>query len=34
MMARMQQAGHLRECTVQPQNVDRLIARMYQEMEL
>ena len=34
MMALLQQAGVLRECTVQPQNVDHLIARMYQEMEL
>ena len=30
----LQQAGSIREMTVQPQNIDHLIARMYQEMGL
>ena len=30
----LQQAGEIREMTVQPQNIDHLIAAMYQEMGL
>lgn len=34
MLAILQEAGPIREMTVQPQNIDHLIADMYQEMEL
>lgn len=34
LLARLQQAGTVRELTVQPQNVDRLVAAMYREMDL
>ena len=34
LLALLQQAGTIREMTVQPQNVDHLIADMYQEMGL
>ena len=34
LIARLQQAGTIRELTVQPQNIDRLVAAMYREMDL
>ena len=34
LIARLQAAGTVRELTVQPQNVDRLVAAMYREMDL
>ena len=34
LIARLQEAGTVRELTVQPQNIDRLVAAMYREMEL
>ena len=34
LIARLQQAGTVRELTVQPQNIDRLVAAMYREMDL
>ena len=34
LIARLQSAGPIRELTVQPQNVDHLIAAMYREMNL
>ena len=34
MIARLQAAGTVRELTVQPQNIDRLVAAMYREMDL
>ena len=34
LLARLQQAGRIREMTVQPRNTDRLVAAMYQEMDL
>lgn len=34
ILASLQQAGTLRELTIQPQNIDHLIADMYQEMAL
>lgn len=34
IIARLQQAGRMQEMTVQPQNIDHLIARMYREMDL
>ena len=30
----LQQAGTIRELTIQPENIDYLIASMYREMEL
>ena len=34
MIARLQSAGTIREMTVQPRNIDRLVADMYREMDL
>ena len=34
LLTLLQQAGTIREMTVQPQNIDRLIAEMYREMDL
>ena len=34
LIARLQEAGTVRELTVQPQNIDRLVAAMYREMDL
>ena len=34
LIARLQAAGTVRELTVQPQNIDRLVAAMYREMDL
>ena len=34
LLAMLQQAGPIREMTVQPQNIDHLIADMYREMDL
>ncbi len=34
LISRLQQAGTVRELTVQPQNIDRLVAAMYREMDL
>lgn len=34
MLARLQAAGPIREMTIQPQNIDYLIASMYREMDL
>ena len=34
LLGMLQQAGPIREMTVQPQNIDRLIADMYKEMGL
>ena len=34
LIALVQQAGTIREMTVQPQNIDRLVAAMYREMDL
>ncbi len=34
MMAILQEAGNIREMTVQPENIDHLIAAMYREMDL
>jgi ABC-2 type transport system ATP-binding protein len=34
LLSRLQQGGPIRELTVQPQNIDHLIADMYQEMGL
>ena len=34
LIARLQEAGTIRELTVQPQNIDRLVAAMYREMDL
>jgi len=34
LLSCLQQAGSIRELTVQPQNIDHLIADMYQEMGL
>ena len=34
LLALLQQAGSIRELTIQPQNIDHLIADMYQEMAL
>ena len=34
LLSRLQQAGPIRELTVQPQNIDHLIADMYREMDL
>ena len=34
MIARLQGAGTIRELTVQPRNIDRLVADMYREMDL
>ncbi|MBQ4434836.1 MAG: ATP-binding cassette domain-containing protein [Clostridia bacterium] len=34
LLALLQQAGTIREMTVQPQNIDHLIAAMYREMDL
>ena len=34
VLSLLQQAGPIRELTAQPQNIDRLIAAMYREMEL
>jgi len=34
LMARLQKAGTIRELTVQPQNIDHLVAAMYREMDL
>jgi ABC-2 type transport system ATP-binding protein len=34
LIARLQQAGTIREMTMQPQNIDHLIAAMYREMDL
>jgi ABC-2 type transport system ATP-binding protein len=34
LLSRLQQAGPIRELTVQPQNIDHLIADMYREMGL
>lgn len=34
LVARLQEAGTLRELTVQPRNIDRLVADMYREMDL
>ena len=34
LLTRLQQAGPIRELTVQPQNIDHLIADMYREMGL
>ena len=34
LIARLQKAGTIREMTVQPQNIDRLVAAMYREMDL
>ena len=32
LLALLQQAGPIREMTVQPQNIDHMIAEMYREM--
>ena len=34
LLSLLQQAGPIREMTVQPQNIDHLIADMYREMDL
>ena len=34
LVARLQQAGTIREMTIQPQNIDSMIAVMYREMDL
>ena len=34
LLARLQRAGTIREMTIQPQNIDHMIADMYQEMAL
>ena len=34
LLTLLQKAGTIREMTVQPQNIDHLIAAMYQEMDL
>ena len=34
LLEQLQQAGPIRELTVQPQNIDHLIADMYREMNL
>ena len=34
LLTMLQQAGPIREMTVQPQNIDHLIADMYREMGL
>ena len=34
LVARLQQAGAIREMTIQPQNIDSMIAAMYREMDL
>ena len=34
LVALLQQAGPIREMTIQPQNIDYLIASMYREMDL
>ena len=34
LIARLQSAGTIRELTVEPQNIDRMVAAMYQEMDL
>ena len=34
ILSLLQKAGTIREMTVQPQNIDHLIAAMYQELEL
>ena len=34
LVARLQQAGTIREMTIQPQNIDSMIAAMYREMDL
>ena len=34
MVALLQQTGPIREMTIQPQNIDVLIATMYREMDL
>ena len=34
LMARLQRAGTIRELTVQPQNIDHLVAAMYRELDL
>ena len=34
LIARLQQAGTIREMTMQPQNIDHLVAAMYREMDL
>ena len=34
LLGLLQQAGTIREMTVQPQNIDHLIAAMYREMDL
>ena len=34
LVARLQQTGQIREMTIQPQNIDHMIATMYREMDL
>lgn len=34
ILEKLQQAGTIREMTIQPQNIDVLIAAMYREMDL
>ena len=34
LLGLLQKAGAIREMTMQPQNIDRLIADMYREMDL
>ena len=34
LLARLQKAGTVREMTIQPENIDQMIAKMYQEMGL
>ena len=34
LLARLQKTGTIREMTIQPQNIDYLIASMYREMDL
>ena len=34
LISRLQEAGTIREMTVQPRNIDHLVAAMYQEMDL
>ena len=34
MLSILQEAGNIREITVQPENIDHLIAAMYREMDL
>ena len=34
MISMLQEAGSIREMTLQPENIDHLIAAMYREMDL